>query len=219
MTLPKQEISLPSSGEIMPTQNTQQQDPLVSMIERAASNPSVDIDKFERLMAMQERVAASRKEEAFNAAMALAQKGMVAIAVCYVTCAGHTRKYRVDMPADGGGAKGGSVMTKTHAHGSAMTYGQRYLLRAIFNLAIGQDDDGKAAGGKRDTRPTISDEQADKLRDIVTKLVESTKMPIDAFLKWAQAPSISDIPNNDLPDIVANLKQREAKLAKKEKAK
>jgi hypothetical protein len=141
------------------------------------------------------------------------------LVVCYVTCAGHTRKYRVDMPADGGGAKGGSVMTKTHAHGSAMTYGQRYLLRAIFNLAIGQDDDGKAAGGKRDTRPTISDEQADKLRDIVTKLVESTKMPIDAFLKWAQAPSISDIPNNDLPDIVANLKQREAKLAKKEKAK
>ena len=60
--------------------------------------------------------------------------------------AGHTRNYHFDMPADGKGAKGGDVMTRTHAAGSAMTYGQRYLLKAIFNIVVG-DDDGNAASG------------------------------------------------------------------------
>jgi hypothetical protein len=63
--------------------------------------------------------------------------------LCYVSHReGHTRTYHVDMPADGKGAKGGDVMTKTHATGAAMTYGQRYLFRLIFNLAVGEDNDG-----------------------------------------------------------------------------
>src|SRR3990167_10894088 len=60
--------------------------------------------------------------------------------LCYVThVAGHSRTYRADMPADGKGAKGGDVMTKTHAVGSAMSYGMRYLERMIFNVAVGED--------------------------------------------------------------------------------
>jgi len=68
--------------------------------------------------------------------------------ICYVShAAGHTRTYTVDMPSDGKGAKGGDVMTKTHATGSAMSYGSRYLLKAIFNIAVGEgDDDGNKAG-------------------------------------------------------------------------
>lgn len=59
-----------------------------------------------------------------------------------------TREYRVDIPADGKGAKGGDVMTKTHAVGSAMRYGARYLMLFIFNAAVAEsDDDGNAAGG------------------------------------------------------------------------
>ncbi len=62
--------------------------------------------------------------------------------LCYVSHkAGHTRTYRIDMPADGKGAKGGEVMTRTHAVGSGSTYGMRYLLKMIFNVAIGEDDD------------------------------------------------------------------------------
>jgi len=67
---------------------------------------------------------------------------------------GHTRRYRIDMPVDGKGARGGDVMTKTHAMGSGISYGMRYLLRMIFNLAIDQDDDGNAAGFK--TRAALS---------------------------------------------------------------
>jgi len=69
-------------------------------------------------------------------------------AICHVSHeAGFTRTYHVDMPADGKGAKGGDVMTKTHATGAAMSYGQRYLLKYIFNIAIGEDDtDGNTNG-------------------------------------------------------------------------
>lgn len=64
---------------------------------------------------------------------------------------GHSKPYKVDMPADGKGAKGGDVMTKTHATGSAMAYGMRYLLKFIFNVAVGeQDDDGNKAGDDRE---------------------------------------------------------------------
>lgn len=54
---------------------------------------------------------------------------------------GHTKRYTMDVPADGKGAKGGDVMTKTHAAGAAMQYGMRYLIKGIFNIAIGEDKD------------------------------------------------------------------------------
>ncbi len=66
--------------------------------------------------------------------------------LCYVSRSGHTRTYQCDMPADGKGAKGGDVMTKTHATGSAMSYGMRYLLKMIFNIAVGEDDDDGNGG-------------------------------------------------------------------------
>ena len=60
---------------------------------------------------------------------------------------GHERRYECDMPADGKGAKGGDVMTKTHAFGSAFSYGKRYAFGGAFNLVTTErDDDGNAAG-------------------------------------------------------------------------
>ena len=61
--------------------------------------------------------------------------------LCYVSHkGGHTRTYEQLMPSDGMGAKGNAVMTKTHAAGSAMSYGMRYALKGVFNVAIGEDD-------------------------------------------------------------------------------
>lgn len=80
--------------------------------------------------------------------------------------AGHTERVEIDMPADGKGAKGGDVMTKTHATGSAVSYGMRYLLKMIFNLAIGEyDDDGNSAGKRSaasSPRPATSTPTATK---------------------------------------------------------
>lgn len=49
---------------------------LISVIERAARDPNIDIDKMERLLAMQERIFARTAEADFNAAMALCQSEM-----------------------------------------------------------------------------------------------------------------------------------------------
>jgi hypothetical protein len=206
---------------------------LISMIERAARDPAVDIDKMERLVAMQERALARQSEQAFNNAMTAAQAAMRPIAadsantqtksryasyaaldkamkpiytkhgfalsfgtaegggtdhvriICHVSNSGHTRMYQVDMPADGKGAKGGDVMTKTHAVGSAMSYGQRYLLKMIFNVSIG-DDDGNAAG---DTGELISPEQVEEMRNLIVERAAN----LGGFLKWAKVERIEDI--------------------------
>lgn len=84
--------------------------------------------------------------------------------LCFVSRGGHTRTYSYDMPADGKGAKGGDVMTKTHARAGAGSYGMRYLLKMIFNIAIGEDDtDGNSAEAKEMTG----------LEDWVTKISDA----------------------------------------------
>jgi hypothetical protein len=64
----------------------------------------------------------------------------------------------MDMPSDGKGAKGGDVMTKTHATATADSYAKRYLIKDIFNIAIGEyDTDGNA------TSEGLSDARRDEL--------------------------------------------------------
>lgn len=52
---------------------------LVAVIERAARDPNIDIDKMERLLAMQERIFARTAEAEFNAAMSACQAEMPVI--------------------------------------------------------------------------------------------------------------------------------------------
>ncbi len=174
-----QELALSESGA------------LIQIISQAARDPSVDVDKMERLMAMHERLTAREAEKAFNVAMTACQLEIKQVApdadnpqtrskyatyakldsvlrpvytkhgfalsfdegeskpgqvrvVCIVShIGGFSRSYHRDMPADGKGAKGGDVMTLTHAAGAAGSYGARYLLKGIFNVAIGEyDNDG-----------------------------------------------------------------------------
>lgn len=207
---------------------------LISMIERAARDPAVDMDKLERLVLMQERVSQRDAEQAFNEAMSLAQKEIGRIAtdaantqtksryatyaaidriirpiytkhgfalsfdtedgappeyvrvVCFVSNGGFTRKYKADMPADGKGAKGGDVMTKTHAMGAGMQYGMRYLVKGIFNIAIGADDDGNAAS---DTAAMLSQEQAEEIKSLIV----SVGADIQKFLTAFQIEKIEDL--------------------------
>lgn len=110
--------------------------------------------------------------------------------VCKVSHrAGHTERPRIDMPADGKGAKGGDVMTKTHATGAAMTYGQRYLLKMIFNIAVGDDDDGNSmAGSMRIT--------ADQ-REALSALADSVEADKRKFCDWLGVESFAEIPARD----------------------
>lgn len=53
---------------------------LLSMIERAARDPNVDVDKMERLFAMRERMAAQSAQAAYAKSMAVAQSEMPTVA-------------------------------------------------------------------------------------------------------------------------------------------
>lgn len=68
----------------------------LAMIERAARDPSVDVDKFERLMLMKERVEANAARKAFNAAVAVA-KGEIGLIV--KNAKGHNDKAYADFAA------------------------------------------------------------------------------------------------------------------------
>lgn len=212
---------------------------LMDVIARAASDPSVDIDKMERLIALQQQVSAREAELAFNQAMNAAQAEMRPISanasnpqtksryatfdkldrvlrpiynkhgfslsfdegdspkpehvrvLCYCAHnAGHTRTYHRDMPADGKGAKGGDVMTKTHAAGAAGSYGARYLLKGIWNVAVGaEDDDGNLGPAPRQ----IEYIGGKDIEDIETVLT-SNNIPIADLLKAAKAEDLAMIP-------------------------
>lgn len=111
--------------------------------------------------------------------------------LCYVSHkAGHTRTYKADMPVDGKGARGNDVMTKTHAFGSGTSYGMRYLLKMIFNIAIGEDDDdGNSAGSGfdiSDWRDAIDDADNKDALDALANELKGANIP-DAALRNIRA--------------------------------
>lgn len=79
---------------------------------------------------------------------------------------GHSKRYTYDSPLDGAGAQGKANKTPTQAAGSAITYGRRYLTAMIFNLTIGDDDDGN---GNRVVKDTINEEQIKQIDTLLDK--------------------------------------------------
>lgn len=113
--------------------------------------------------------------------------------LCHVSHnAGFSRTYHADVPADGKGAKGGDVMTKTHAFGAGTTYGMRYLLKMIFNVAIGEDD----IDGNKPPAETITEAQVSAILD----LLNATGTPTGKLLNFVfpvnrpEGCTIEDIP-------------------------
>ena len=123
---------------------------------------------------------------------------------CTVAKGGFSRVYHIDMPADGKGAKGGDVMTKTHATGAAVSYGMRYLLKMIFNVAVGEDDDD---GNLAPQGPTISEAQVADL----AALMEEVGADRAKFLKYMRVGSLDQIP---AAAYASSVKALEAKRAK-----
>lgn len=118
--------------------------------------------------------------------------------LCYVTRGGYTREYSLDMPADGKGPRGGEMQNRTHATASAVTYGMRYLLKMIFNVAVEQDDDGKAAGRTRPAPPRppteskfITPAQVDELCALLDRSPERVRQFRRVCLDGASLEDIS----------------------------
>ncbi|UGY12487.1 ERF family protein [Bradyrhizobium septentrionale] len=185
-----------------------------SVIERAAMDPNFDVDKLERLVAMQEASQQRSADQLFNEALSKAEAEMSVISTNannpqtksrYATFArldgeirpiytGHgfgiqfntepmgepnvirvvgmlsngmaQRRFQVDMPIVTQGIRGQDMMTRTHATMSAISYGKRALEIMMFNLAIGDDDDGNRAGGSyRPPAPAPAPRSMDELTD------------------------------------------------------
>jgi hypothetical protein len=136
------------------------------------------------------------------------------------------------MPIDTKGARGGDVMTRTHATGSAYTYGKRYLLIGMFNLSIDDDDDGNSAGRRaapqirRDTPPMhgYGDERIDPQTGEVHEHVAPFTIEMAQGSTWAEfleplqrnimaAHSITEIDQWKLLNQEMLLKLKEAKPA------
>jgi hypothetical protein len=93
---------------------------------------------------------------------------------------GHTEIKWVDVPIDDKGIKGTTNKTNTHAKCSSLSYGKRYLICMIFNIATDdedddgnmifniatddEDDDGNAAGGEPEY---LSEKQLSSITDMI----------------------------------------------------
>ncbi len=112
----------------------------------------------------------------------------VRIILTLMHSSGHERDYPIDMPADGKGAKGGDVMTKTHAVGSAFSYGKRYVFGGAFNLITTEkDDDGNGAGGAG-SQP-LTEKQVNEL----IALADSVGADKARFCKYYNITSFAEI--------------------------
>lgn len=220
---------------------------IIQLIERAALNPAVDVDKMERLFKLAADARGEEAERQYDEAMNAAQEEMRPIATdlnnsqtkskyasyaaldrvlrpiytkhgfslsfyqgddapdghirvaCRVARAGHKERPHLDMPADGKGAKGGDVMTKTHAAGAAVTYGKRYLLGMIFNIAVGEDDDGNSAGVEYVTEDQVAD---------LVALMDEVKADRTRFLNFLRIDSLSKLPARHFKEAVKSLEAK-----------
>lgn len=123
--------------------------------------------------------------------------------VAEVARGGFSKHYRMDIPADGKGAKGGDVMTKTHAAMSAVSYGRRGLTSMIWNVAT-SDRAGDDDGNRADASDFLSAAQVQKLQSmIVDRGADLTKL-----LAYLKVPRLEDIYANKYGAVVAVIDQK-----------
>lgn len=73
---------------------------------------------------------------------------------------GHVKRYKVDLPLDGAGARGNANKTGVQAHGSTYSYARRYLTVLIFNVTIAnEDNDGNDAEPEQATTQAAQQDQ------------------------------------------------------------
>lgn len=226
---------------------------MISMIERAARDPSVDLDKMERLFAMKERMEDRRSSAAFNEAMAAAQAEIVPVAknrknehtgaryadlhaiadvalpivhkhgfglsfsqaasavpgcigvVCRVTHAGgHSETYQFDIPTDSAGAQGKVNKTATQALGSTLTYGRRYAVVNVFNIAI-TDSDGNSSA--QSTSTPVTEQEFSEFR----KALAAKRVAEGAVCEMFSVESLEDLTRKQFGDAVKRLEKTKAR--------
>lgn len=233
----EQSVALESAKQVAPVQQNEGA-AILSIIERAARDPAVDIAKMERLFDMHQKMQAQQAERSFNAAMAVVQEklepvgratdnkflgtkyvDLAALAeqctpiiasngfglsfgtgtatnassvriLCDVTHKdGHAKRYEIELPLDLGGKDGKTNKTALQAFGSTTTYGRRYMMLLIFNVATAaMDNDGNAPKPARkssaESKRDGTTERFNELRRLIS--VASTVADLSEFTREHQ---------------------------------
>lgn len=108
---------------------------------------------------------------------------------------GHRRRYRLPMPIDNMGPKGGSgVMTKQQAVVSGSSYGIRKLASMIWDIPLLVDKDDNDGNP---IRATVSEPQAKILNDLYGRLSEPTRLKVFEYMTNTykqEIKAVEDIP-------------------------
>lgn len=132
-----------------------------------------------------------------------------------LTRGGHSKEFWADIPIDATGMKGNINKTATHAFGSTMSYGRRYVKLLAFDIATGDDDDGQSAGGK--ASGPVSPEQLKALSDRIDELGINEAR----FLAHLRVDALENLPSSKFDDAMHALntsKQAEEKKAREKGA-
>ncbi len=207
---------------------------IIQVIERAALNPDVDIDKMERLLQMQERVMDRQAMMAYSAAMAAMQTNNG----CYATLEdivdtvrpimqkhGFAVSFRIQtqergiqitgvlMHKDGHREETSMLLpadisgnkNAVQAFGSSTSYGKRYVLSALLNITTrGQDDNGKSS--TKASFKLVTPFQAGQIQRLISQCPATTQ-------EWFSGKygAAVQVPQADFDKLRASLSKRAVK--------
>ena len=115
---------------------------------------------------------------------------------------GYSRRYHLDLPLDGVGIKGNPNMTPLQGKGSTLSYARRYLTCLIFNLAIGDDNDGNGE------TPFINRDQIRTINTMIDSLGD--KIDFKRFLDVFKIEGLEQMPMTTF-DKAVDMLNRKAK--------
>lgn len=139
--------------------------------------------QYEDLASIAKAIDPVLAEEGLSYRFRTESNGMVKV-VCVIShCDGHSEENWLSSAPDTTGSK-----NSIQAIGSAVTYLQRYTLKAALGIAASKDDDGQAAGSAE----TISSEQALELEELVKETGSDVKKLL-AYL-GVKGETLIDIP-------------------------
>ncbi|HER19436.1 MAG TPA: ERF family protein [Chromatiales bacterium] len=120
-------------------------------------------------------------------------EGMMAVTGTLVHKSGHREETTMTLPFDTSGSK-----NQVQAVGSSVSYGKRYVLTAMLNIAThNEDDDGRASdSGMKDRAAAIAPMGREKFNTIYKQAataIESGARTADQIIAWARTMgSLSD---------------------------
>lgn len=111
------------------------------------------------------------------------KNGQICVTCIIAHKSGYSEENTLCSDADKSGSK-----NSIQAIGSAVTYLERYTLKAALGLSASHDDDGNSA----DLEKNISENQRNK----ILQLIEKTNSKIDGFCALYGINSVADLPEN-----------------------